>query len=106
VSDRELTTRLKSPEFIDVKDYPAAKFVSSSITEERSGENTHKITGDLTLHGKTKTLTIPAKVALTAEAVSIRSQFPISLKDFGLSLEKEKVNDEAKVKAFLRVLKK
>jgi polyisoprenoid-binding protein YceI len=104
-ADRDLAARLKSPEFIDVRGYPTARFVSSAIAEERSGENTHKITGDLTLHGKTRTLTIPAKVSLTAEAVTIRSQFAVNLKDFDISLEKEKLNDEVKVKTALRAVK-
>jgi polyisoprenoid-binding protein YceI len=104
--DPKLTAHLKSPDFFEVQKYPKAKFVSSSIEAEKSGDNTHKITGDLTLHGKTKTITIPAKVAVTPEAVTIHSQFTINRRDFGISYGKGKIHDDVTIKAELKEARK
>jgi polyisoprenoid-binding protein YceI len=98
----KLTGHLKSPDFFDVKKYPTAKFVSKSIQAEKSGDSTHKITGDLTLHGTTKAITIPAKVAVTPEGVNIDSQFTINRHDFGISYGKGKINDEIQIKAAIK----
>ena len=102
----KLTNHLKSPDFFDVKKYPTAKFVSKSIEADKSGDSTHKITGDLTLHGTTKTITIPAKVTATADAVNIDSQFTINRHDYGISYGRGKVHDNITIKAALRVARK
>jgi polyisoprenoid-binding protein YceI len=102
----KLTNHLKSPDFFDVKKYPTAKFVSSSIEPQKSGDGTHKITGDLTLHGKTKTISFPAKVAVTQDAVSITSQFTINRHDFGISYGRGKVHDLVTIKTAVRVSRK
>jgi polyisoprenoid-binding protein YceI len=46
---------LKSPDFFDVAKFPTMTFVSKSLTEQ-GGEK--KLTGDLTLHGVTKSVTL------------------------------------------------
>ena len=48
---------LKGPDFFDVKQFPTISFKSSSV--KSSGESKFEITGDLTLHGVTKTITVP-----------------------------------------------
>src|SRR5262249_47769527 len=102
----KLTAHLKSPDFFDVKKYPRATFVSSSVAPEKSGDATHKITGDLTLHGKTKTISFPAKVVVTGDAVSITSQFTINRHDFGISYGRGKVHDLVTIKTAVRVSRK
>jgi polyisoprenoid-binding protein YceI len=52
---------LKSPDFFDAKKYPTIAFKSSKIT--KAGGNKYKLTGDLTLHGVTKTVTLDATVS-------------------------------------------
>src|SRR6185295_2010222 len=47
---------LKSPEFLDVAQYPTMTFKSKSIT--KAGEGQYKVTGDLTLHGVTHEVTL------------------------------------------------
>ncbi len=62
----KLTQHLKSPDFFGVDTYPKASFVSSKIESAVDGSNTHKITGELTLHGVKKEITFPAKIVETA----------------------------------------
>lgn len=52
---------LKSPRFFNVAKYPTITFVSTSV--KRTGEKTADVTGDLTMHGVTRPVTL--KTALT-----------------------------------------
>src|SRR5438128_11524592 len=79
-----LTPHLKSPDFFDAKKYPTATFVSKEIKAEKQGDDTHVITGDLTLHGTTKPVSIPAKVTVTDDAISIDGKFTIDRTEFGI----------------------
>ena len=54
----KLDTHLKSPDFLDVAQFPAASFKATKIVV--TGPATGQITGDLTLHGVTKTITLDA----------------------------------------------
>jgi polyisoprenoid-binding protein YceI len=59
---------LKSPDFFNAKQYPTITFKSTSVKKGASA-NTLDVTGDLTLHGVTKSVTVP--VELTG-----KGQFP------------------------------
>lgn len=50
---------LRSADFFDVTKYPDLTFKSTSF--EKTGENEYRITGDLTIHGITKPVTLDAK---------------------------------------------
>lgn len=56
----ERDKHLRGDKFLNVKKYPTATFKSTGI--ERTGEQTAKITGDFTLHGVTKPVTLDAKL--------------------------------------------
>ncbi len=47
---------LKSADFFDVEKYPTMTFKSTDI--KKAGKNKYKLTGDLTLHGITKPVTV------------------------------------------------
>ncbi|MFA7553026.1 MAG: YceI family protein [Spongiibacteraceae bacterium] len=55
----ERDKHLKSDDYIDAKKYPTATFTSTQVKD--LGEGKLAITGDLTLRGVTKTITIDAK---------------------------------------------
>jgi polyisoprenoid-binding protein YceI len=52
----ERDKHLRGDEFLDVKKYPKAEFVSTGY--KKTGDNTGELTGNLTLHGVTKPITI------------------------------------------------
>lgn len=54
-SDRD--EHLRSPDFFEVTKYPAITFKSTSVAKK--SENQFEVTGDLTMHGVTKRLTLP-----------------------------------------------
>ncbi len=51
---------LKSADFFDVETYPTMTFKTTSV--EKTGDNTFNMTGDLTIHGVTKSVTLEGKV--------------------------------------------
>jgi polyisoprenoid-binding protein YceI len=51
---------LKSEDFFEVEKYPTITFKTTSF--EKTGENTFKLTGDLTMHGVTKPVTLDGKL--------------------------------------------
>ena len=90
-SDAEdLTTHLKSPDFFDVAKYPAITFASTGVS--RSSATSYSVTGNLTMHGVTK----PVTLAVTASPPfnhaggirrGIEATTSINRKDFGLRWE-------------------
>ena len=81
----KLTTHLQSADFFDVREYPTAKFESTEILPGDDGLITIK--GNLTLHGETKEITIPAAVSITEEGLTLQSNFSISGSDFGIKFD-------------------
>jgi polyisoprenoid-binding protein YceI len=102
----KLTAHLKNPDFFEVATYPTAKFVTTAIQPADGKAGTHTITGDLTLHGQTKSISFPAKVALTADAFSLDSEFKINRTDFGMSYGKGKIHDDVTLKVAVKAPRK
>lgn len=60
VQDAELERNLKSADYFDVATFPTARLRATKIDVSGAGEGT--ITGDLTLHGVTRPITLEAKL--------------------------------------------
>ena len=88
--DDKLTAHLKSPDFFEVKRYPQAKFVSTAVAKTPTGYN---LTGNLTMHGVTRRLTVPADITVTAEGVQLSTKFKINRHDWKISYGKGVVHD-------------
>lgn len=82
-SDAEkLTGHLKSPDFFDVEKFPESTF---DVTEIKVGENgPYTVSGNFTLHGVTKNISFPATVTQGSDTVTIKAEFDIKRKDFGI----------------------
>jgi polyisoprenoid-binding protein YceI len=66
---------LRSPHFFDVAKYPTMTFKSTSIYNTTGIKDRYKITGDLTMHGVTKTITMDLWYRGTAyDAMSKKSR--------------------------------
>ena len=102
---QKLTGHLKNEDFFDVEKYPTSEFVSTKIAANEDGEGTHTITGNLTLHGVTKSITFPATLEVTDDAASLNSEFAINRKDFGIAYAGSPDNlirDEVLIKLSIR----
>jgi polyisoprenoid-binding protein YceI len=86
----KLTQHLKTPDFFDVKNNPASKFVSSKVEKGKEGYN---VTGKLTMAGKTKELTFPATIEVKDGNLTLSSSFKLNRHDWGVSYGKGAVDD-------------
>ena len=104
--EADLTKHLKTPDFFDVAKYPKASFTSTKI--EPAGA-THKVTGNLDLHGVKKSITFPATIQLAADTVSVNAEFSINRKDFGIvyaGKADDLIRDGVVIKLMLKVPRK
>ncbi len=75
-SDR-LTGHLMSPDFFDVENIPTAEFAVTSMDGD-------EMTGNLTLHGVTKSITFKPEVMITDSEVTMKAEFDIMRFDFDI----------------------
>ncbi|HWN08710.1 MAG TPA: YceI family protein [Pyrinomonadaceae bacterium] len=80
-----LTKHLQTPDFFDVAKFPQATFESTEIKAGGDKGASHTVTGNLNLHGVTKSITFPATIAAEPGAITVNSTFAINRKDFGIN---------------------
>jgi len=77
--DDRLTKHLKSPDFFDVEGLPESTFESTSIEAAAEG---YTVTGNLTLHGVTKSISFPAQIEIGPDRISAQAEFFVKRFDF------------------------
>jgi polyisoprenoid-binding protein YceI len=83
--DDGLTGHLQTGDFFDVKKFPLASFVSTSVVPDPAkGANVFNVTGDLELRGVKKSISFPATITVSPAAVAVNSEFVINRKEFGI----------------------
>lgn len=101
-SDSEkLTGHLKAPDFFDADKFPKAKFTSTAVAKSTDGKGTHLVTGNLELHGVTKSISFPATITVGAGAAAVTAEFTINRKDFGIvypGMTDDLIRDEVVIK--------
>lgn len=86
MSDTEkLTEHLKTDDFFDVAKFPTGSFESTSIVKAGDAPDAYTITGNMTLRGKTKSLTFPATLTHDEGGIKGVAEFVINRKDFGIA---------------------
>ncbi len=96
--DEKLTNHLKSPDFFDVKNNPKSKFTVTKVEKDKDG---YKMTGKLDMHGKSKEITMPAKITQTGDSLKLESTFKINRFDWDVKYGKGKVDDNVEIKVKL-----
>ena len=88
-----LTNHLKSPDFLDVREYPTIKFESTQI---ESGEATGEfnVTGDLTLMKTTRSIQFPIKATVSDRGLELSGEFQIDRTEFGMEGSQDRVSKE------------
>jgi polyisoprenoid-binding protein YceI len=82
--DAKLTSHLKTPDLLDTDKFPKARFLSTNVRAGGEGGASHTVTGNLELHGVTRSITFPATVKVTPEGLTARAEFVIKRQDFGV----------------------
>jgi polyisoprenoid-binding protein YceI len=101
---------LKGPDFLNVKQFPTIAFKSTKV--EKAGDDTYNVTGNLTLRGVTKPLTVEFK--RTGEGKGMKdeyraggeTQFTIRRGDFGMTYMPEVAGDDVMLIISLEGIKK
>jgi polyisoprenoid-binding protein YceI len=85
---------LKGPDFLDVAQFPNITFTSTSCTldNRQPGKIVYLVTGDLTMHGVTKSVTLPIEMLGEGAApgggeyhAGFVSQFELKRSEFGMT---------------------
>lgn len=79
--------------YLETKQHPTSRFKSISVVAPDSIAPNQpveiKVTGDFTLHGVTKRMTIPVRVALIPDGrIHVISLFTVHMPDFGINVPK------------------
>jgi polyisoprenoid-binding protein YceI len=88
--DQQRDAHLKAADFLDAEKYPTFNFKSTNVTRHAPGA--HKVTGELTLHGVTRTVTFdvegpsePGKDPYGNTRIGLSATTKINRQDYGLS---------------------
>lgn len=93
---------IKSPDFLDVKQFPVIHFKSTAVKE--LGEDRFEVTGDFTLHGVTREITVTAeKIGQGAhprsgvQMIGFEAHFIIDRTDFDMSFMAGPLGEEVHI---------
>jgi polyisoprenoid-binding protein YceI len=99
---------LSSPDFFNVKQYPMISFKSTAVKAIDKG---YEVTGDLTLHGVTKSVTFALKGGKTVEFMGkqhtgFSTEFTVNRSDFDMKKMLEAVGDPVHIAISFEGIKK
>ena len=82
----KLEGHLKSADFFDVENHPTATFEITGVTPtEGEGEYNHDVTGNLTLKGTSRSITIPAMITMDGDQITASTpDFVIDRTEWGM----------------------
>jgi polyisoprenoid-binding protein YceI len=90
-----MNKKAQTPEWFDCAKHPYAKFKSTKV-EKKEG-STYNITGNLTIKGIAKTVTVPATYSKVGSKVTFKGIFNVNRMDFKVGKKSDVVPDIMKV---------
>lgn len=98
----KLDQHLSSPDFFDAKEFPSMTF--KSVSSEMKSANMWQVTGDLTMRGTTKRITVPVEVTGVSDTrmgarAGFEAVFSVKRSEFGISygVEGGSLGDDTRV---------
>jgi len=78
--------RMAGPDVLDVSQFPSITFRSRSVSGKQVSPGLYEIqvTGDVTLHGVSRSLTLPMRVEVAAERLTATGKTVLRQADFGM----------------------
>lgn len=92
---------LRSPDFFDARQFPTLGFTSTAW--KKTGDGQYEVTGDLSIHGVTKPVTVTATRSLgknpmnQQELLGFEAEFTIKRSDFGMAAMVGPIADEVRI---------
>jgi len=87
--NRDRDDHLRSNDFFEMETYPEITFTSTAVTP--TGDDTYDVSGDLTIKGTTKPVTVPFEVSGPSQdpwgntRIGLEGQLKVDRKDWGLA---------------------
>jgi polyisoprenoid-binding protein YceI len=103
-------THLRSPDFFNAKQYASITFKSSAVKPVVDGG--YEVTGDLTMHGETKPITLTLKGGKVINdpragtRIGFYGDFTINRTDFGVAKNMKMLGEDVQVSVGLEATKK
>ena len=92
---------LRGPDFLDARQFRQITFKSTGVTVDTTGDKpVYRVTGDLTLHGVTKSVTLPltlnkeGKDPWGSQRAGLSTQFTLQRSDYGMDKMLEAVGND------------
>lgn len=80
---------VRSEHFLDVKRFPKASFVSTSLRKDPGPvENRYVLEGDLTLREVKERVTMQADIVVSGDKMELQGRVPLNFKAYGMSASK------------------
>lgn len=90
-------------EWFDAKKYPNITFSSTKVEKSSTGIN---ITGNLTMKGVVKKMTIPATIEESGNKITLKGSFKVNRMDFGVGKKSDVVPDFMNISFVVPAIKK
>jgi polyisoprenoid-binding protein YceI len=108
-ADKKRDEHLKSPDFFSASEFPTLTFKSTSV--KKGDGNKLEVSGDMTIHGQTKPITVTLEKVGAAktpmgERAGFSGDFTIKRSDFGMSKMLNMLGDEVTIMVGLEGVKK
>jgi len=81
-ADRQRDAAIPGPDWFDVKNFPAAKFISNEINKQDDGS--FNATGELSIRGVTKEVSLPFSLSINGEKALAEGSMSLIRSDFGI----------------------
>jgi polyisoprenoid-binding protein YceI len=100
-ANKQRDTHLRSPDFFNVKQFPVLSFKSTAV--KKLGESDYEVTGDLILHGVTKSVTFPLKGGRKAEfpkgvqRTGYTTELTLKRSEFGMDKMLQAIGDQVHI---------
>ena len=96
-NNKQRDTHVKSADFFSVKEFPTITFKSTTVAS--TGDKKYDVTGDLTLHGVTKSITVPLEFVGAADTkmgsrAGYEAHFSVKRSDYGMDKMVGMIGDE------------
>jgi len=84
--DRREMERTMNQEVLESAKYPAIVFEGTAISANQIGEGRYqvKVNGNLSLHGVTRSLTVPGQLSILGDMFRASGEFPLSQASYGI----------------------
>jgi polyisoprenoid-binding protein YceI len=108
-NDGKRDDHLRGPDFFSAKEFPTMTFKSTKVTKK--GEGKLEATGDFTMHGVTKSITVPIEATGEGESpfkdtrAGFEATFEIKRGDYGVKGYIPTIGDEVRIVVALECVK-